>query len=86
MPIIAVVSEDIRLADRMHLLWGLFCRFDAARDVIFRDSKLVGAAPVHRGTMGIDATWKPGYPQAVRPSEETRRLVDRRWNEYGFPA
>lgn len=83
-PIIAVVSEDVRLEDRMHLLWGLFCRFDAARDVIFCESKLVGAAPVHRGTMGIDATWKPGYPRAVRASEETRRLVDRRWGEYSL--
>jgi 4-hydroxybenzoate decarboxylase subunit C len=83
-PIIAAVSADVRLQDRMHLLWGVFTRFDAARDVLFRSSQLRGAAPVHRGTMGIDATWKPGYPDAVRPSEETRRLVDRRWGEYGL--
>jgi 4-hydroxybenzoate decarboxylase subunit C len=83
-PIIAAVSPDVRLDDRMHLLWGIFTRFDAARDVFFHDSKLVGAAPVHRGTMGIDATWKTGYPEAVQSSEETRRLVDRRWGEYGL--
>lgn len=83
-PIIALVSPDVRLQDRMHLLWGIFTRFDAARDVLFRESRLRGAAPVHRGTMGIDATWKSGYPNPVQPSEETRRLVDRRWGEYGL--
>jgi 4-hydroxy-3-polyprenylbenzoate decarboxylase len=83
-PIIAVVSSDVRLQDRTHLIWGIFTRFDAARDILFNDSRRVGAAPVHRGTMGIDATWKPGYPDPVRPSEETRRLVDRRWGEYGL--
>ncbi len=83
-PIIAAVSPDVRLQDRTHLIWGIFTRFDAARDILFHDSRLVGAAPVHRGTMGIDATWKPGYPDPVQPSEETRRLVDRRWGEYGL--
>ena len=81
-PLIAVVSEDVRLDDECHLVWGIFTRFDAARDVLFADSKLVGSAPVHRGTMGIDATWKEGYPEPVRASDETKALVDRRWSSY----
>lgn len=84
LPLLAVVSPDVRLEDRTHLLWGIFTRFDAARDVRFRESKLAGAAPVHRGTLGIDATWKPGYPSPVHASDETRALVDRRWREYGI--
>lgn len=83
-PLLVAVSPDIRLHDRTHLLWGIFSRFDAARDVTFREMKLFGAAPVYRGTLGIDATWKPGYPDPVHPSEETARLVDRRWPEYGL--
>ncbi len=83
-PLLAVVSDDVRLQDRRHLLWGIFTRFDAARDIRFRESRLAGAAPVYRGTLGIDATWKPGYPHPVQSSEETRRLVDRRWPEYGW--
>ncbi len=82
-PILAAVSPDVRIQDRTHLLWGIFTRFDAARDTLFAESRLVGAAPVHRGTLGIDATWKPGYPDPVESTEETRRLVDRRWEEYG---
>lgn len=83
-PVCVVVSDDVRLQDRTHLLWGIFSRFDAARDVRFRESRLLGAAAVHRGTLGIDATWKPGYPETVRPAEETVRLVERRWAEYGL--
>jgi hypothetical protein len=32
--------------------------------------------------MGIDATWKPGYPEAVASDPETARRVDARWREY----
>ncbi len=81
---LVVVSEDVRLDDECHLVWGMLTRFDAARDVIFRESKLVGACPVHRGTLGIDATWKEGYPEPVRCSDEIGALVDRRWDEYGI--
>lgn len=83
-PILALISGDVRIEEDMHLLWGIFTRFDAARDVRFRETKLVWASPVHRGTLGIDATWKTGYPAPVHPSEETRALVDRRWSEYGL--
>jgi 4-hydroxy-3-polyprenylbenzoate decarboxylase len=85
-PVLALLSDDVPLDDRTQLLWGLFTRFDAARDVRFRDSRLVGAAPAHRGTLGIDATWKPGYPRTVAASEATRALVDRRWEEYGLES
>ena len=74
----------MRLDDECHLVWGLLTRFDAARDVLFAESKLVGAAPVHRGTLGIDATWKEGYPEPVRCSDETKQLVDSKWASYGL--
>lgn len=86
LPMVAVVSADVRLDDDCHLVWGMLTRFDAARDVLFAESRLVGAAPVHRGTLGIDATWKHGYPDPVRCSEETKALVDRKWASYGLPA
>ncbi|HUP18905.1 MAG TPA: UbiD family decarboxylase, partial [Gemmatimonadota bacterium] len=56
----AVVSDDVPLDDRTLLLWGIFTRFDAARDVVFSRSRLDGAWPRHAGRMAIDATWKPG--------------------------
>ena len=84
LPLLALVSDDVRLTDDTHLLWGIFTRFDAARDILFRESRLIGACPVHRGTLGIDATWKVGYPEPVHSSPETLALVDRRWKDYGI--
>ena len=82
----AVVSDDVPLADRTLLLWGIFTRFDAARDVVFSRSRLDGAWPRYAGRMAIDATWKPGYPDAIVMDPDVVRRVDGRWGEYGLPA
>jgi 4-hydroxy-3-polyprenylbenzoate decarboxylase len=80
--VIAAVSEDVPLDDPVLHGWGVFTRFDAARDVVFTASKLAGAWPSHAGRLGIDATWKPGYPKPLEMDTDVRRKVDRRWNEY----
>ena len=77
--LVAAVSADVPLDDPTLLLWGIFTRFDAARDVRFADSALRGAWPQHRGMMAIDATWKTGYPEPVVMPEEIVRRVDARW-------
>jgi len=79
-----VVSDDVPLDDRTLLLWGIFTRFDAARDVVFGEARLDGAWPRYGGRMAVDATWKPGYPATIEPDPETARRVDRRWGEYGI--
>lgn len=84
--IVAAVSPDIPLANRTLLLWGIFTRFDPARDVFFEESKLRGAWPVHRGRMAIDATFKEGYPAPLEMDPEIVRKVDRRWEEYGIDS
>ena len=80
--IIAAVSPDVDLRDRENGIWGLFTRFDCERDIVFSEQRLIGAAPVYHGVMGIDATWKQGYPKALTMPEEVQKKVDRRWNEY----
>lgn len=80
---IAAVSEDVELDDLTSLVWGIFTRFDPARDLIAQEQGFIGARPYYRGRLAIDATWKPGYPPVVEMPEETKRLVDRRWGEYG---
>ena len=82
--IVAAVSEDIPLDDRSLLLWGIFTRFDPARDVFFEESRFHGAWPLHRGRMAIDATFKEGYPDPLTMSPEIVERVDRRWGEYGI--
>ncbi|HWO93213.1 MAG TPA: menaquinone biosynthesis decarboxylase [Dehalococcoidia bacterium] len=80
--LLAVVSGDVDVTDRVQLIWGIFTRFDPGRDVLFPSSRFVGSWPIHEGQLGIDATWKPGYPEPLEMSQEIRDLVDRRWQEY----
>jgi UbiD family decarboxylase len=81
---LALVSEDVDLEDEISLIWGLFTRFDAARDIQFTSSTLKHAWPLHLGVLGLDATWKKGYPEAVEMPSNIMKMVDQRWREYGF--
>ena len=63
--IIAAVSPDVDLNNDMELLWGIFTRFDCARDVTFSAAEFRGIEPIYHGVMGIDATWKQGYPKPL---------------------
>ncbi|HYV01651.1 MAG TPA: hypothetical protein VEM93_04855, partial [Actinomycetota bacterium] len=68
---------------------------DPGRDVLLTEGPLdhLDHAPTRQfygGKIGIDATHKgPGegtreWPPEIAMSEEVRRLVDRRWEEYGL--
>jgi 3-polyprenyl-4-hydroxybenzoate decarboxylase len=81
-PLVACVSEDVDIEDRENCIWGMFTRFDCARDVLFRDQRLIGVSPVYTGPLGIDATWKPGYPEPLRMTDDVRRRVEERWDRY----
>jgi 4-hydroxy-3-polyprenylbenzoate decarboxylase len=83
--IVAAVSEDINLESIQEIIWGIFTRFDAARDVIFTTMSLNGISPSYHGIMGIDATWKSGYPNPCIMPEEIIRKVSDNWSRYGLP-
>lgn len=83
--LIVAVSSDVALDQEASLLWGIFTRFDPARDLVAQSQEFVGARPVYRGRLGIDATWKTGYPAALEMAPEIVKLVDRRWGDY-FPG
>jgi 4-hydroxy-3-polyprenylbenzoate decarboxylase len=82
LPLVAVVSQDVDIRDAENRLWGIFTRFDCARDVLFSDQRLIGIAPVYSGTMGIDATWKTGYPDPLRMTDVVRSMVESKWESY----
>lgn len=82
--IIAAVSPDVDLEDRVSTLWGIFTRFDCARDIVFTETTLVGPVARPSGRLGIDATFKPGYPAPLEMSEEVRERVNVRWSQYGL--
>lgn len=77
--IIAAISEDVDIHDKESYIWGIFTRFDCERDVIFREQNLAGISPVYKGTMGIDSTWKPGYPEPLVMNEDIIKKVDEKW-------
>ena len=79
MRLVAAVSDDVDLDDESSTVWGIFTRFDPARDMIFQRQEFIGAKPVYGGRIGIDATWKPGYPPPVTMPDEVVKLVERRW-------
>lgn len=80
--IIATVSADVDLNRQESYLWGIFTRFDCERDATFSEQTLLGISPIYRGVLGLDATWKPGYPGPLVMNEEVREKVKRRWAEY----
>ena len=80
--LVAVVSSDVDLDDRESVLWGIFTRFDPARDINFTTTELNGAWPVYRGCLGIDATFKPGYPETIAMDLGIVQRVNSRWRQY----
>ena len=77
--LIAAVSPDVPLDDDELLLWGIFTRFDCARDVVPASTETRGAWTVCRGPLGIDATWKDGYPKPVENLPEVIAGVNTWW-------
>jgi 4-hydroxy-3-polyprenylbenzoate decarboxylase len=80
--IVAAVSEDIDLRNQESTIWGIFSRFDCERDIIFTEQKLIGISPMYKGVMGIDATWKKGYPEPLAMNQDVINRVDERWDSY----
>ena len=80
--LLAAVSDDVDITNQENYIWGIFCRFDCERDVVFCEQRMVGISPIYKGILGIDATWKKGYPEPLVMDEKIIKLVDRRWDEY----
>jgi 4-hydroxy-3-polyprenylbenzoate decarboxylase len=79
--LIVAVSDDVPLGDDTLLLWGIFTRFDCARDTIPASVETRGAWLTCRGPLGIDATWKRGYPDPIANRPEAIARVDSWWGK-----
>ena len=77
--LVVAVSQDVPLGDDELLLWGIFTRFDCARDIVPAHTETRGAWLSCRGPLGIDATWKSGYPEPVVTPAEVIAKVDAWW-------
>jgi 4-hydroxy-3-polyprenylbenzoate decarboxylase len=93
---IIIVDSDVDVHDLSTVAWKVFNNIDARRDVVIVDGPLDAldhASPMPRlgSKMGIDATrsWPEEghlreWPPDIEMSEEIKRLVDQRWDEYGI--
>jgi len=79
--LVVAVSADVPLDDDTMLLWGIFTRFDCARDIVPAETEVRGAWLTARGPLGIDATWKAGYPDPVANTPEVIAGVDGWWGK-----
>jgi 4-hydroxybenzoate decarboxylase subunit C len=79
--LVVAVSEDVPLDDDELLLWGIFTRFDCARDLVPAAVETRGAWLTCRGPMGLDATWKHGYPDPVANLPEVIAKVGGWWGK-----
>ena len=77
--LIVAVSADVPLDDDELLLWGIFTRFDCARDIVPARIEARGAWLTCHGPLGIDATWKQGYPETVASPPEVIARVSGWW-------
>lgn len=80
--IAVAVSKDIDVHDRTQMLWGWFTRFEPARDMMFERTEMRGATPHYGGRMGIDATFKSGYPDPLALNPESEKEAERLWETY----
>jgi len=77
--LVVAVSTDVPLEDDELLLWGIFTRFDCARDIVPARVETRGAWLTCHGPLGIDATWKHGYPEPVASPPEVVARVTGWW-------
>ncbi len=94
--LIVVVDEHVDVQNEQEVLFQLCSNVDPRRDILFTDGPLdiLDHATPFCGTgskMGVDATRKIAgegpvreWPAEIEMSAEVRRLVDRRWSEYGI--
>jgi 4-hydroxy-3-polyprenylbenzoate decarboxylase len=93
---IIVVDSGVNVQNTSEVLWKVFNNVDPKRDSLITEGPLdvldhSSSTPYYGFKMGLDATrkWKEEgcereWPDDIEMSEEVKRLVDRRWSEYGL--
>jgi len=94
--LLVVVDEDVDVQNISYTAWRILNNVDWKRDVVIAEGPLDDLDhsanwPRYGSKMGIDATRKTKeegmmreWPQELSMTDEIKRLVDRRWQEYGF--
>ena len=93
---IVVVDAGVNVHDPREVAWRVCNSIDAGRDLVVAEGPVddldhASARPNYGGKLGIDATAKGSldgfgreWPQEIAMSEEIKRLVDGKWEQYGL--
>ncbi|HHW28598.1 MAG TPA: menaquinone biosynthesis decarboxylase [Syntrophomonadaceae bacterium] len=93
---IIVVDEHVNVQDMSEVWWRVYNNTDPKRDFMMVDGPLEvldhsSPLPAYGSKVGIDATKKwPGeghnrdWPEEIEMTQEIKKLVTSRWQEYGF--
>jgi 4-hydroxy-3-polyprenylbenzoate decarboxylase len=93
---IVVVDRWVDVHNPGEVVWRIGNNVDPKRDIVILEGPLdvlehASNIPSYGGKMGIDATkkWKSEgfsreWPDEIVMSEEIKKLVEKRWKEYGF--
>ena len=93
---VVIVDKEVDVQNPSEVIWKIGNNVDPKRDVVIVEGPLdvlehASNIPAYGGKMGIDATkkWKSEgflreWPDEIVMSEEIKRLVEKRWKEYGF--
>lgn len=83
--LIVVVDGDADVRDLSRVAWRVMNMADWRTDLVVSDRRAgAPALPWLGGRLGIDATRKGRGAEELATDEETLRLVESRWREYGF--
>ena len=93
---IVIVDKEVDVQNPSQVIWKIGNNVDPKRDVVIVEGPLdvlehASDIPSYGGKMGIDATKKWSsegfsreWPDEILMSEEIKRLVEKRWKDYGF--
>ena len=93
---IVIVDKEVDVQNPSQVIWKIGNNVDPKRDVVIVQGPLdvlehASDIPSYGGKMGIDATKKWSsegfsreWPDEILMSEEIKRLVEKRWKDYGF--
>lgn len=93
---IVVVDKDVNVQDYSEVVWKVFNNVDPARDTFIQMGPLdildhSSGIQGYGSKMGVDATKKMmeeghlrPWPNEIKMTDEVKKLVERKWKEYGF--
>jgi 4-hydroxy-3-polyprenylbenzoate decarboxylase len=94
--LLIIVDDDVDVQNISYTAWRVLNNVDWKRDVVIAEGPLddldhSASWPRYGSKMGIDATRKTReegmmreWPEEISMSEDIKKLVDRRWKEYGL--